>query len=173
MCLVCVCDVCGLHVFCVWGLVCVLLECVCGMWCVCVCVCVCVSCMCGVCVVHTGHAVECGMAVGYTPRSGHPSLRSGSRWELGLFPSPPASPCLVGGSGVGCPDPPWGSHGPKVLMRDQGSCDHWADKTSHADLAHVLGKSAFEKALGWSGNLNFRGSFPAFPGLIGSPTLLV
>ena len=74
---------------------------------------------------------------------------------------------------MGCPDPPWDSHWPKVLMRDQGSCDHQVDKTSHADLAHVLGKPAFEKALGWSGNLNFRGRFPAFPGLIGSPALLV
>ena len=45
MCLVCVCDVCGLHVFCVWGLVCVLLECVCGMY-----VCVCVYHACVVCV---------------------------------------------------------------------------------------------------------------------------
>ena len=83
-----------------------------------------------------------------------------------LFHLPQRVPCRVGGSGVGCPDLLWGSHRPKLLRRGQVSRDHRANKSSHAGLAHVLGKPAFEVALGWSGNLDFGGRVPAFPGPI-------
>ena len=119
VCLVCVCDVCGLHVFCVWGLVCVLLECVCGMY---VCVCVCVSCMCGVCVVHTGHAVECGMAIGYTPRSGHPSLRPQLE-GVGTVSISPSKPLPCGRLRCGLPRPSLGFSWAQSL--DEGPRKLW------------------------------------------------
>lgn len=163
--LVCVRDVCGLHVFCVWCLIRVLLACVCG-------VCVYVSCMWGVCVVHRGHAVERGMAIGYTPRSGQPSLRP-QLAGVGTVSISPSKALPCGRRRCGLSRPSLGFSLAQVLVGNQGGCDHWADETPHADLALVLGKSAFEKALGWSGNLNFRGRFPTFPRLIGSPALFV